>query len=303
VLLPDEFSGGEQSTCFSVLQNLGFAIERKDTARGSSAATASGARSELQSSGRAVHAFQQGMRYHRRDVFRHLGIEDPGGGPMYTGYAAHGDDWFIFCGVNAAGRTGHDYNNHFIGADLLWHGKTRSSLSNPSVKALLNPKGRTYIFYRENDRDAFTFAGIGSPKQVRDVTPVEVLWELRPCHAALEHAEALAEEIPEQAPVFEGAKRSITVNAYERDRAARQRCIRRWGLACTVCGFDFERTYGEIGSGFIHVHHLKPLAEIGEVYALVPEADLRPVCPNCHAMLHRGEVVLGIDELRTRLLK
>jgi 5-methylcytosine-specific restriction protein A len=261
VLLPEEFSGGEQSTCFSVLQSLGFAIERKTNADAVVAPTTSGARSEEQITRGSIHAFQQGERYHRRDVFRHLGVPDPGGGPMYTGYAAHGDDWFIFCSVNSAGRTGHDYNNHFIGKDLLWHGKTRSSLGNPSIQALLNPRGHTYVFYREGDRDPFTFAGIGSAKNVRDVTPVEVLWELHPCQAGLEQTEALAEEIPEQAPVFEGAKRSITVNAYERDRAARQRCIRRWGLACTVCGFDFERTYGEIGSGFIHVHHLTPLAD------------------------------------------
>jgi 5-methylcytosine-specific restriction protein A len=303
VLLPDEFSGGKQSTCFSVLQSLGFAIERKTNADAVVAPATSGARSEEQITRGSIHAFQQGERYHRRDVFRHLGVPDPGGGPMYTGYAAHGDDWFIFCGVNSAGRTGHDYNNHFIGNDLLWHGKTRSSLGNPSIQALLNPRGHTYIFYREGDRDPFTFAGIGAPKKVRDATPVEVLWALRPCPPSQRLTETLPEEIPESATVIEGAKKSITVNAYERDRAARQRCIQRWGLSCVVCGFDFERTYGELGSGFIHVHHLRPLAEIGQEYTLDPIADLRPVCPNCHAMLHRGDVVLSVEELRNRLTK
>lgn len=73
------------------------------------------------------------------------------------------------------------------------------------------------------------------------------------------------------------------------------------GSACVVCDFDFQRTYGDIGEDFIHVHHLKPLAEIGQEYVLDPVADLRPVCPNCHAMLHRGTAVLEIDELKRRL--
>jgi hypothetical protein len=60
----------------------------------------------------------------------------------------------------------------------------------------------------------------------------------------------------------------------------RARCIRRWGAACCVCGFDFALKYGSIGEGYIHVHHLRPLSEIGEEYLLNPEEDLRPVCAN-----------------------
>ena len=45
--------------------------------------------------------------------------------------------------------------------------------------------------------------------------------------------------------------------------------------------------YGEIGKDFIHVHHLIPLNEIGKEYIVDYKNDLIPVCPNCHAMLHR----------------
>lgn len=85
----------------------------------------------------------------------------------------------------------------------------------------------------------------------------------------------------------EGSKKTIIVNSYERNPDARQKCIEHYGLLCSVCAFDFEKVYGEIGMGFIHVHHLKPLSEIGEGYKVDPVKDLRPVCPNCHAMLHR----------------
>jgi len=59
--------------------------------------------------------------------------------------------------------------------------------------------------------------------------------------------------------------------------------------------------YGERGKGFIHVHHLRPLADVGEEYELDPIADLRPVCPNCHAMIHARPVTLTIEELRSLL--
>ena len=65
-----------------------------------------------------------------------------------------------------------------------------------------------------------------------------------------------------------------------------------------ICGFDFEKTYGEIGKGFIHVHHIVPVSEIGESYRVDYEKDLIPVCPNCHAMLHRkGGSVEGLKEI------
>ena len=50
---------------------------------------------------------------------------------------------------------------------------------------------------------------------------------------------------------------------------------------------DFENMYGELGKGFIHVHHIVPISMIGKEYKIDPIKDLVPVCPNCHAMLHR----------------
>src|SRR5215510_687494 len=72
----------------------------------------------------------------------------------------------------------------------------------------------------------------------------------------------------------------------ERDPIARQRCIELYGYRCSVCKFTLEEVYGEIGREFIHVHHLRPLSGIAEEYEIDPVEDLRPVCPNCHAMLH-----------------
>ena len=99
---------------------------------------------------------------------------------------------------------------------------------------------------------------------------------------------------------FEGAKKTVVVNQYERNDEARRKCIAVHGYKCKVCGMDFEKTYGEIGHGFTHVHHIVPISQICEEYQLDPVKDLVPVCPNCHAMLHRGSEgkVLTVDELK-----
>ncbi|WP_434930707.1 HNH endonuclease [Shewanella sp. HL-SH5] len=96
----------------------------------------------------------------------------------------------------------------------------------------------------------------------------------------------------------EGAVRQVTINAYERNSEARTVCIAKLGAICQVCDFDFEKTYGEIGKGFIHVHHKVDLATIGESYQVDPINDLIPVCPNCHAMLHTEKPAMDIETLR-----
>lgn len=245
--------------------------------------------------------FVAGKTYARADVMTALGLNDPGGGQWYTGLTRHGDDHYIFCGVGIGGRTGHDYQNHFDGPELVWHGRTGSHLAQPSIQALCSGNGSVHIFFRDDDRAPFTYAGIGRVVSTKDVVPVEIRWsfseDLGP------HPEYLPDEVPPDTGLVEGAKRSITVNAYERDPAARARCIRRWGTTCGVCGFDFARVYGELGQAYIHVHHLRPLSEIGTEYILNPEADLRPVCPNCHAMLHRTRPALSIEALQAQMAK
>ena len=106
------------------------------------------------------------------------------------------------------------------------------------------------------------------------------------------------DEIPNPETVFEGAKKEIIVNRYERNREAREKCIAAHGCKCAVCGMNFEEVYGPIGRGYIHVHHKIPLSSIGKEYELDPIKDLVPVCPNCHAMLHRKDPPYDVDDLK-----
>ena len=104
-------------------------------------------------------------------------------------------------------------------------------------------------------------------------------------------------------PFSEGAKKSVTVNVYERNPKARIECIEHHGYSCTVCGCNFEKVYGDIGKGFIHVHHLVPLADTNEEREVNSIEDLVPVCPNCHAMLHRCKPPYTPDELKEIMRK
>lgn len=102
---------------------------------------------------------------------------------------------------------------------------------------------------------------------------------------------AYPDELSGSDSLVEGAGIRVVVNRYERNRAARAACIAEYGTTCHVCDIDFAQVYPGIGDGFIHVHHLTPLSEIGHKYEVDPITDLIPVCPNCHAMLHRGHPV------------
>ena len=96
----------------------------------------------------------------------------------------------------------------------------------------------------------------------------------------------------------EGAKKTIQVNAYERDPKARKLCLEKYGYSCSVCGFDFQENYGDIGRNYIHVHHLTDLSLLGEEHEVDPIEDLRPLCPNCHAMIHKQRPAFSIEELQ-----
>ncbi|TLS18142.1 MAG: HNH endonuclease [Betaproteobacteria bacterium] len=96
---------------------------------------------------------------------------------------------------------------------------------------------------------------------------------------------------------IEGSTKRVYVNAYERNPKARAACIKLYGATCVICGFNFQAKYGPVGEGFIHIHHLKLISKQSGEHTVNPATDLRPVCPNCHAMLHVSDPPLTIEEL------
>lgn len=74
-------------------------------------------------------------------------------------------------------------------------------------------------------------------------------------------------------------------------------------MICQICGFDFGAFYGKELEGRIHVHHLKPLSEIGKEYEVDAEKDLIPICANCHLAIHSKKPVYTPDEIKKMIKK
>jgi hypothetical protein len=98
----------------------------------------------------------------------------------------------------------------------------------------------------------------------------------------------------------EGERFEVRTTAIERNPAARDACLRHHGYKCAVCDFDFAAEYGEIGEGYIHVHHRSEIGLSDGPRRVDPVRDLIPLCPNCHAMVHRKSPALDVDELIRR---
>jgi 5-methylcytosine-specific restriction enzyme A len=110
--------------------------------------------------------------------------------------------------------------------------------------------------------------------------------------------EEVDESSSEMSGYPEGATTKIVVNKYERSKLNRSACISASGCFCHICGLTFDDKYGDIGKNFIHVHHIVPVSQLGPDYQIDPINDLIPVCPNCHAMLHRNNPPISIEELK-----
>lgn len=244
--------------------------------------------------------FDRARKYSRSDVKQQAGLpRGSKGGNWDTGIVEVDREFLIFANVGTEGRTGHDYGNRWEGGHLRWYHKSGSHFGWPSVQRLLESRQLVHVFWRTSNEASFDYAGTATAAEVVDTSPIEILWSLD----AVNVQDSLVQS-PEQVTrgeYREGAVREILVNVYERNRSARQACVGRFGPACSVCGLRFEERYGPLGAGFIHVHHLVPLSETGPNYQVNPIEDLRPVCPNCHAMLHRRRPPLSIEELRAAL--
>ena len=133
------------------------------------------------------------------------------------------------------------------------------------------------------------------PRSGQEITVTDEL--LTSIEGGREQQITFPEEIRSGSIFTEGSVQRVLVNRYERDSRAREECIKHYGTKCFLCGFDFVAVYGEIMSGLIHVHHLKPLSSVQEGYQVDPLRDMRPICPNCHAVVHRREPPYSVDDV------
>lgn len=66
------------------------------------------------------------------------------------------------------------------------------------------------------------------------------------------------------------------------------------GIICSVCGLDFEQRFGELGECLVELHQVEPLYQFSEEnfggFAETALEKVRPVCANCHKLLHVSEI-------------
>lgn len=101
-----------------------------------------------------------------------------------------------------------------------------------------------------------------------------------------------------QKTYLEGTPNQVSITKYERNPFARKKCLEYYGFSCIICDFNFEKIYGSIGKDFIHVHHLEQVSTVGKTYFADPIKDLRPVCPNCHSIIHKQKKAFTLDEMK-----
>lgn len=96
----------------------------------------------------------------------------------------------------------------------------------------------------------------------------------------------------------EGGQTTLQSTRYERDRRNRAAAIAIWGCRCQACGVDFGHRYGDVASGFIHVHHTTRVSDLAPGTVVDPARDLVPLCPNCHGVAHLRNPPFSVEELR-----
>jgi 5-methylcytosine-specific restriction protein A len=121
--------------------------------------------------------FETGGTYTRLDVYDVVGVPaERRRGNWETGYTSFEGEVFIFATIGAPGRSGHDYDNGWDGRQLRWRGKTRSRLHHPSISIMLEPTRRVNVFTRTDNRDPFTYEGLGRVVSTQDTEPVTIVW-------------------------------------------------------------------------------------------------------------------------------
>ena len=125
--------------------------------------------------------FVVGQQYTRKNVQQAVGSPDAKGGLWDTGVVTPkvAGDFVIFANVGGEGSTGHDYPNSWEGSRLRWFHKNRSRIHWPSVQGMLDGSVPVHVFWRRSKEDPlFMYAGLATPVEVKDSSPVEILWSV-----------------------------------------------------------------------------------------------------------------------------
>lgn len=210
-----------------------------------------------------------------------------------------GDRFFLLRQGRVRGVVGSGWITAEVRRDRHWSERSelgaRASYAGVAFDTVVDAADRlrTTLLEEKMPDQHWTPQASGTRFRVHLETQLEELWS---SHLGREAAEPGPGTFPE------GTVEGVKVNRYERSPPAREACLQEYGTACAVCGFDFERRYGPGGTGTIVVHHLEELSTVPRGHEVDPIKDLRPVCPNCHLMIHtRRHPAYSIEEVQAML--
>lgn len=99
----------------------------------------------------------------------------------------------------------------------------------------------------------------------------------------------------------EGRLTDVVMQRRERSEEARTACLAAHGFACYVCEVNLKEHYGGLPTEVIHVHHEEPLSQAQGERQFDPVATMKPVCPNCHCVIHSRTPAYSIAEVKRML--
>lgn len=110
-----------------------------------------------------------------------------------------------------------------------------------------------------------------------------------------------------QCEYVEGVRKQGEIYFFSRNSQLAKKAKEHYGYSCCICGFNFEKAYGDIGKGYIECHHLNPLS--GQNESEWPKQikttidDVVVVCANCHRMIHSKRPSYSVKEIKESFLK
>jgi len=121
--------------------------------------------------------FKQGSQYSRADIWNIYRPDEDlqAGGNWFTGYCTQGDDLVIFMNIGVAGKTGHDFDNHYDSETetIRWFGKPNAHSKQPLFQKLLSGELTPRFFARWDNKNVdFTYLGIGKVVHYEDHVPI-----------------------------------------------------------------------------------------------------------------------------------
>ena len=137
--------------------------------------------------------FKRGDLYSRAEVAELVGYpaEKRDGGVWMTGATEFAGSFYVFANLGVPGRTGHDYQNHWLGTDLAVSTRGNARRGQPQLERMLSGDHPVYIFWRASKHPCFTYAGEGRPSDVSDTEPPVITWSLDGGSVADDHATEL----------------------------------------------------------------------------------------------------------------